>query len=385
MKALLALGFVTLVSGLTTLLPPAAYGGACPKGCGRQAKACVQTARVSLRACLAGCRETTPAVDGCASACTTRFRAAKSACGADLASCVGMCPPPPPPNSCLGAFLDTCGQELAACAQGVIAQAKQCVRGCKGVADRVGCLGGCAAGAETGAAQCAASFDACVGACGCPGGCDDGNPCTLDRCVQGMCTHECLCVGPGGAVTCCPGPGLCPVSTTTTTTTTTLPGQPCTTDAECDDGNPCTADRCVGGTCEHLCLCVDPTGALTCCPGPAALCTRPCGPEASGMCGGTCPAGATCESLATGSATCGCVSGVGGPCGGNTLAPPPVCAPGLVCQQSNADATGVCVTPTCIPFFATGCTQTSDCCEPCTVLQRAPCAVCLQGQCVGTP
>jgi hypothetical protein len=39
----------------------------------------------------------------------------------------------------------------------------------------------------------------------------------------------------------------------------------------------------------------------------------------------------------------------------------------------------------CIPFFADGCTQTSDCCSPCTVLHHAPCAVCLQGRCDGTP
>ena len=38
MKALLVLGFATLLSCLTTLVPPAAYAGACPMGCGRQAK-----------------------------------------------------------------------------------------------------------------------------------------------------------------------------------------------------------------------------------------------------------------------------------------------------------------------------------------------------------
>ena len=31
----------------------------------------------------------------------------------------------------------------------------------------------------------------------------------------------------------------------------------CSSDAQCDDGNPCTVDRCVDGTCEHGCLCVD--------------------------------------------------------------------------------------------------------------------------------
>jgi hypothetical protein len=112
----------------------------------------------------------------------------------------------------------------------------------------------------------------------------------------------------------------------------------------------------------------------------------PCSADAGGTCGGTCPTGTTCESLPT-AATLSCryVSGLGGPCGGNIFPLPPLCGPGLICQQSNPDVTGVCVQATCIPFFADGCTQTSDCCEPCTVLHRAPCAVCLQGQCVGTP
>jgi hypothetical protein len=256
---------------------------------------------------------------------------------------------------------------------------------------------------------------------GCSGDaeCEDGNPCTVDRCVDGACTHGCVCVTPGTGLGCCgPGP-LC--VTTTTSTTTTLPTPPCSTDADCDDGNPCTADRCVNGTCEHACVCLDASGAPNCCPGPATLCARPCGKDtdgvcggtcsapdevcapsggtcactpipppcgadAGGMCGGTCPTGATCESLPTAaSPTCRCVSGLGGPCGGNISALPPVCDPGLVCQQTNPDVTGVCVQATCIPFFANGCTQTSDCCEPCTVLNRAPCAVCLDGQCVGTP
>jgi hypothetical protein len=58
-------------------------------------------------------------------------------------------------------------------------------------------------------------------------------------------------------------------------TTTTLPDGPCTADADCDDGNPCTADRCQGGVCAHECLCVSALGAVTCCPGPAASCAPP--------------------------------------------------------------------------------------------------------------
>jgi hypothetical protein len=46
-------------------------------------------------------------------------------------------------------------------------------------------------------------------------------------------------------------------STTTTSTTTTQPPPACTTDADCDDHNPCTDDTCVGGACSN----VEKTGA----------------------------------------------------------------------------------------------------------------------------
>jgi len=179
----------------------------------------------------------------------------------------------------------------------------------------------------------------------------------------------------------------CPVPSTSTTTT--LPEKTCQTDADCDDGNGCTHDACLNGMCVHVCICVSPEGALTCCPAPAALCVRPCGSDSLGACGGSCPPGASCESL-PGATTCRCFSGMGGPCGGNLFAPPPVCAAGLVCQQGNPDATGVCVTTTtttmpCIPFFQFGCSMTSDCCQPCGPGIIPPCAVCLQGQCMGAP
>ena len=179
----------------------------------------------------------------------------------------------------------------------------------------------------------------------------------------------------------------CPVPSTSTTTT--LPEKTCQTDADCHDGNGCTHDACLNGMCVHVCICVSPEGALTCCPAPGALCVRPCGSDSLGACGGSCPPGASCESL-PGATTCRCFSGMGGPCGGNLFAPPPVCAAGLVCQQGNPDATGVCVTTTtttmpCIPFFQFGCSMTSDCCQPCGPGIIPPCAVCLQGQCMGAP
>jgi hypothetical protein len=239
--------------------------------------------------------------------------------------------------------------------------------------------------------------------------CDPSHPCTLPNafCVatcppptpSGRCfvTVDDACstepCGPGAP---CVNPNelcdpRCLATTTTTiveatTTTTTLPSGGCTTDKDCDDGNGCTVDHCVGGVCEHACICLDATGAASCCPGPAALCAIPCGGPVSstGTCGGFCPGGATCGPSPA-AATCACFSGLGGPCGGNILAPPPICGPGLVCQQSNPDVTGVCVAAPCIPLFTAGCTQTSDCCEPCGNGRIAPCGVCINGECVGAP
>ena len=88
------------------------------------------------------------------------------------------------------------------------------------------------------------------------------------------------CTAPPGGSACigdqpsccgaCGGGGCTPVTTTTT------PARPaCQTDADCDDGNGCTADSCAAGVCRHQCLCVGPTGRTTCCPGPAAECPSP--------------------------------------------------------------------------------------------------------------
>ena len=106
--------------------------------------------------------------------------------------------------------------------------------------------------------------------------CDDGNPCSRDTCADGTCAHECLCVSPvGGTFTCCPGPAA-ECGPPPTTSTTLAPRSTCTSDADCDDGNPCSRDTCADGTCAHECLCVSPVGGtFTCCPGPAAECEPP--------------------------------------------------------------------------------------------------------------
>ncbi|HXQ21287.1 MAG TPA: Ig-like domain-containing protein, partial [Candidatus Acidoferrales bacterium] len=210
----------------------------------------------------------------------------------------------------------------------------------------------------------------------CGGPCTICPPCTPDTvCPEIPCRLGACQADASGGCSC-----VADVSTPTPT-----PAQTCVTDSDCNDGNVCTADQCVGGVCEHACICLTTTGAQTCCAGPAALCVLPCGADAAGTCSGVCPAGASCESLPTAAPGCGCVSGVGGPCGGNLFTAPPVCATGLVCQQSLPDVTGVCVAPNCISLFASGCSQTSDCCEPCGNETHAPCGVCINGTCVGAP
>ncbi len=41
---------------------------------------------------------------------------------------------------------------------------------------------------------------------------------------------------------------------------TCVPPMPCSTDPDCDDGNGCTVDRCIAGACTHDCVCVGPMG-----------------------------------------------------------------------------------------------------------------------------
>ncbi|TMA36263.1 MAG: hypothetical protein E6J75_10975 [Deltaproteobacteria bacterium] len=72
---------------------------------------------------------------------------------------------------------------------------------------------------------------------------------------------------------CCDACGVGSCAAATATTTTLPPG--CGSDLDCDDGNGCTEDRCLDGKCQHQCLCVGPGGSVSCCPGPAAECPSP--------------------------------------------------------------------------------------------------------------
>jgi hypothetical protein len=210
--------------------------------------------------------------------------------------------------------------------------------------------------------QC--NSNACGGPCVIRSSCAGSEICP-DAVIRGQCS-----AAADGSCQCVPGP---------------TPTPACATDADCSDDNPCTADRCREGVCKHACLCLTEAGEQTCCPGPSALCVNPCGADAAGTCGGFCPLGAKCEASTISNAACACVSGPGGPCGGNVFAPPPVCAPALVCQRSAPDVTGYCEKADCVPLFASGCSETADCCKPCEDGTDAPCGVCVNGTCEGAP
>jgi hypothetical protein len=90
-------------------------------------------------------------------------------------------------------------------------------------------------------------------ACGCAtdADCIDSDPCTAGKCVGGSCTFAPI---PG----CCTTNAQCNDNNPCTTdscvgnTCKNAPVQGCcTTDAQCNDNNPCTTDSCAGNTCKH--------------------------------------------------------------------------------------------------------------------------------------
>jgi len=361
-------------------------------------------------------------VDPISNGCTDQPCDTPRDCPSTHAVCTLECPPPTPKAECDRV---PCGGPCTISPTCVVGQP------CPEFPTR---LGSCAADA---AGNCACqpaaprptptplpSCDsaACGGPCvlegspGCPPGsvCDDAVTASwLGRC-EAQADGACQCVAPtptirppdcssvpcGGTCTIapdCPRGGVCPqivelghCDLNAAGDCHCLPGAgrtptpECSSDADCADASSCTADRCVDGVCEHTCVCLNAAGGEGCCAGPSALCVRPCGSDATGTCGGACPYGASCQS-ASATKDCLCVSGPGGPCGGNVFDSAPVCAPGLVCRQSLPDATGHCEKPDCVPLFTSGCSDTTDCCEPCGNGSIAPCGVCLNGTCEGVP
>ncbi len=152
----------------------------------------------------------------------------------------------------------------------------------------------------------------------CPEGCDDGNDCTADVCVGGVCQYL-GASAPDECATAQQNTGVCAWSSCILTDC----GQsdhtdwepcffeggvgvcsdgeciaPCEVDADCEDGNVCTVDYCMGnGACWHA----EDTLHLACGEGADAghcwegACCAGCFDLLTGECGAACPEGKTCS------------------------------------------------------------------------------------------
>jgi hypothetical protein len=101
-------------------------------------------------------------------------------------------------------------------------------------------------------------FTSCVTAAGC----DDGDACTVNTCKNGRCDYwkDPACIGQScGSDEDCPSAEACTAAfCNPEKVCTAVPMEncatsiACTTSAGCDDGDSCTIDSCVAGTCQHL-------------------------------------------------------------------------------------------------------------------------------------
>ena len=157
------------------------------------------TGRDQQCGCSAVCREPTPcSVGQCFD--TIGFRCTAEPCGPDL-----HCPLP-------NQFCDVSGRHCPCSAPPpplpaarVCCQCKDRVPACFTLSF-VEVVPICPPGCETFPEEtCDPQTGSCVAptSCATDADCDDGNGCTIDHCIEGACTHDCVCVGPVG---CGPGP-----------------------------------------------------------------------------------------------------------------------------------------------------------------------------------
>ncbi len=246
---------------------------------------------------------------------------------------------------------------------------------------------------------------------GCSTSCDDSNPCTLDACTNGACTHTAaadgtscsdgnactqtdackngVCVG-SDLVTCtakdqCHDAGSCDPATGQCSNPVKADG------SACDDGDACTqTDTCQAGACSG-------SNPVTCTASDACHVTGTCD-SATGTCSNpAAPAGTPCAdgNLCNGAETCDgsgtCVAGTpltvddGNPCTADACDPvagvshTPVAA-GTSCSDGNAcngaetcDGSGTCVAGVA-PIVDDGNPCTTDSCDPATGVHHTPVA-----------
>jgi subtilisin len=89
--------------------------------------------------------------------------------------------------------------------------------------------------------------------------CDDGNDCTADSCSGGVCLHQ------EPACSDVAADGCCPAGCDWTTDLDCSCEPFCFADADCDDGDPCTADACLdAGACGASCVSAPIPGCQSC-------------------------------------------------------------------------------------------------------------------------
>jgi hypothetical protein len=225
-----------------------------------------------------GCQTGTAAQ--CAGACAIAGPAIATAVADTLAACVAKACPTGDAGCKTGALTGACAKENAACTAADTDKdgesdlldcaptdpaanskaSEQCDgkdNNCDGSIDEAS--GGCGQGLTCVAASCVpATAD---NGCKSDAECDDGKACTADFCTSYACTHapvpgcngcttpaDCPSVAdPCKAWTCTPD-NQCLIKEVAGTTCSGA----CTGSTECEDGNACTGNYCVGGVCKSL-------------------------------------------------------------------------------------------------------------------------------------
>ncbi|MBT9556898.1 MAG: hypothetical protein IV100_12760 [Myxococcales bacterium] len=219
--------------------------------------------------------------------------------------------------------------------------------------------------------------------------CFDGLPCTADACVFGACQNppivgcedECQttadCQAPGTCTTIACVQGFCLESP--------LPGC-CTSDASCEDDDPCTVNVCDDGACTVS----PPDPSASCCnenaecadpdPCTADLCVEnQCQNLAVPGCGTECTSAQGCSD---GNA-CTQDACVGGKCTYTTLAG--CCVTGAECQDGDICTADICDAGTCVNVTIPGCVPPCTSAAQCSDGNVCTTDSCVMGTCTFTP
>ena len=164
--------FAVVLAAFAAILTAPATGSAhdsCRVGCFRQTRHCIaDQARAALFACKLDCAGGSLFdLPGCVQGCIATFRADRSTCREQHASCADLCEgsqhDPAYDPECVGA----CGTDLAACGRSVADAGRQCMTGCVDFPGQLAieCLYGCADTAKADALACGTDFRGCIDGC----------------------------------------------------------------------------------------------------------------------------------------------------------------------------------------------------------------------------